>query len=55
MDLVMSISDHVVVLDYGEKIFEGSPDEVRVNPNVLEAYLGAAPDEELDEPALAAP
>ena len=40
MDLVMGISDHVVVLDGGCRIAQGTPDEVRVNPLVLEAYLG---------------
>ncbi len=40
MDLVMSVSDHVVVLDGGRRIAGGAPDEVRVNPLVLEAYLG---------------
>jgi len=40
MELVMGISDHVVVLDGGNRIASGSPDEVRTNPLVLEAYLG---------------
>jgi ABC-type branched-subunit amino acid transport system ATPase component len=40
MELVMGVSDHVVVLDGGRRIASGSPEEVRVNPLVLEAYLG---------------
>jgi branched-chain amino acid transport system ATP-binding protein len=40
MDLVMGISDHVVVLDGGCCIAQGTPEEVRHNPLVLEAYLG---------------
>jgi len=40
MDLVMNIADHVVVLDSGQCIATGTPDEVRRNPLVLEAYLG---------------
>lgn len=40
MGVVMDISDHVVVLDYGEKLAGGSPDEVRANQDVIDAYLG---------------
>jgi branched-chain amino acid transport system ATP-binding protein len=40
MGVVMDISDRVVVLDYGRKIGDGSPDEVRANADVISAYLG---------------
>ena len=42
MGVVMDISDRVVVLDYGRKIGDGTPDEVRNNPEVIAAYLGNA-------------
>ncbi len=41
MGVVMDISDRVVVLDYGKKIGDGVPDEVRASPEVIKAYLGA--------------
>ncbi len=42
MDLVMAVSEHITVLDYGRVIASGTPDAVRTNPAVIDAYLGAA-------------
>ncbi len=47
MSVVMGISDHIVVLDYGRKISDGTPEFVRNDPAVIRAYLGEEEDDEL--------
>lgn len=45
MGMVMSISSHIVVINFGRKLFEGTPKEVSKNPDVISAYLGADEEE----------
>ena len=49
MGVVMDISDRVVVLDYGRKLADGPPEEVRGNQDVIDAYLGVPHDDQTEE------
>jgi ABC-type branched-subunit amino acid transport system ATPase component/branched-subunit amino acid ABC-type transport system permease component len=55
MNFVMNVCDEIVVLDFGRKIGEGTPDEVRSNPAVVAAYLGESDDELADDADLGMP
>ncbi|MBV8913583.1 MAG: ABC transporter ATP-binding protein [Acetobacteraceae bacterium] len=54
MGVVMRISDHIIVLDHGERISDGPPEHVRADPRVVAAYLGEGEEDDIDAPVAAA-
>ncbi len=53
MSVVMRISDHIIVLDHGRKISDGTPEQVRADPHVIAAYLGEGEEDEVPAEAVA--
>jgi branched-chain amino acid transport system ATP-binding protein len=53
MNVVMNVTDHIVCINFGRKIAEGGPEQIRTHPEVIEAYLGKDEDDELPQAAAA--